>query len=78
MASLKKCVEAKCKECTYDQYAPGTWRDQVEACSVKTCPLWPVRPMTVATITMNRKSRGEGHDFSDILAGLEDETEEVA
>jgi hypothetical protein len=78
MASLKKCIEAKCKDCTYDQEAPGTWREQVEACTVQKCPLWSVRPMTVATINLVRK--GKSDDAAEIAAlidGLEDEDEDA-
>jgi len=74
MASLKKCIEAKCKDCTYDQEAPGTWREQTEACTVQKCPLWSVRPMTVATINLVRK--GKSDDAADVLALLEDEVED--
>lgn len=54
MASLKKAIEGKCKDCTYDHAAPGTWREQVEQCTVKSCALWEVRPVTVATVNMRR------------------------
>ena len=80
MASLKKCVEAKCKDCTYDHAAPGTWREQVEQCTVTRCPLWVVRPMTVATINANRKVLAEtaGLDIDALIAGLDDEDEEAS
>jgi len=80
MASLKKCIEEKCKDCTYDPLAGGTWREQVELCRVTKCALWPVRPMTVATINLQRKTRAATAevDMDAILAGLEDEDEEVA
>jgi hypothetical protein len=80
MASLKKAVEAKCKDCTYDQAAPGTWREQVEQCRVTKCALWPVRPMTVATITLQRKTRAADSelDMDAILANLEDDEEDDA
>ena len=40
-------VNAKCVECIYDpQGGSGTWRQQVEACTATTCPLWPVRPIS--------------------------------
>lgn len=42
--SLRKAVNAKCKDCIYDRLAGGTWRAQVEACTCDTCPLYPVRP----------------------------------
>lgn len=76
MASLKKAVEAKCKDCTYDQAAPGTWREQVEQCTVRACALWPVRPVSVATITLQRKLRAEsGVNLDALVAGLDDEEE---
>lgn len=48
--SLRQAINAKCKDCTYDPVAPGTWRQQVTLCSVTVCPLWPVRPKTDAHI----------------------------
>ncbi len=42
--SLRKAVNAKCKDCIYDNLCPGTWRQQVTLCTVKECPLWEVRP----------------------------------
>lgn len=79
MASLKKCIEAKCKDCTYDEKAPGTWREQVEMCRVTKCALWPVRPMTVATINLQRKTRAAEAeiDMDAILADLEDEEDKT-
>lgn len=77
MASLKKCIEAKCKDCTYDPMAPGTWREQVEQCTVQLCALWPVRPMTVATINLQRKNKAASDVNVDALvADLPDEEDE--
>jgi hypothetical protein len=42
--SLRAAINAKCKECIYDRMAPGTWRQQVENCTCKRCPLYDVRP----------------------------------
>jgi len=42
--SLRAVINAKCRECTYDAKASGTWREQVAQCSVIRCALWPVRP----------------------------------
>lgn len=43
--SLRAAVNAKCKECIYDPIAGrGTWRQQVEACTSRSCPLFAVRP----------------------------------
>lgn len=42
--SMRAAINAKCKDCIYDNCAPGTWRQQVEGCTIQTCPLWPHRP----------------------------------
>jgi len=44
--SLRKAVNNKCKECSYDNLDVGTWRQQVERCIDTTCPLHPVRPVS--------------------------------
>ena len=43
MTSLRKAINQHCKSCTYDPAAPGTWRQQVNGCSVELCSLWDVR-----------------------------------
>jgi len=78
LASLKAAVKAKCIDCTYDSEAPGTALAQVEACTVQSCPLWSVRPMTVATINLVRKGKSdEASDIAALLDGLEDEDEDA-
>ena len=43
--SMRRAINAKCKECIYDPIGgDGTWRAQVEACTVTGCPLYPLRP----------------------------------
>jgi hypothetical protein len=37
-------ISAKCRQCSYDCHAPGTWREQIAQCSVIACPIWPFRP----------------------------------
>lgn len=44
--SLRAAVNAKCKECIYDECAPGKWRQQTEACRITSCPLHPHRPLS--------------------------------
>jgi len=78
MASFKKCIEAKCKDCTYDPKAGGSWREQVEACTVRACPLWVVRPVSSATVISLRKARNGDVDVDALVDSLEDEDEEVA
>ena len=50
MASLRKRINQHCKSCIYDPYAPGTWRQQVTLCSVKSCAFYDVRPRTTSAI----------------------------
>jgi hypothetical protein len=45
MASLRQAINAKCKDCIHDPLCGGgQWRQQVEACTAKSCPLWAARP----------------------------------
>ena len=83
MASLKQAIADKCKDCIYDPLAGGTWREQVEMCRSTKCALWPVRPITVATLNANRKKANSdaGVNISALVDSLPDddeETEEVA
>jgi hypothetical protein len=79
MASLKKCIEEKCKDCIYDPLAGGTWREQVESCRSTKCPLWAVRPITVATLNSNRKKANAdaGINIDALVDSLPDDDEEV-
>ena len=43
--SLRKAIDAKCRECIYCPDEKGAWRQQVAACTVRYCPLFPVRPV---------------------------------
>jgi hypothetical protein len=44
--SRAAAINAKCKDCIYDPCAPGNWRQQVTACTIKSCSLWPYRPIS--------------------------------
>ncbi|GGG04001.1 MULTISPECIES: hypothetical protein [Cysteiniphilum] len=50
--SLRKAINDKCKDCIYDPLdnGAGTWRQQVEACKCKNCPIWKVRPLSSTKI----------------------------
>jgi len=41
---LRARVNLMCKDCIYDEKAPGSWRKQVQNCTVTLCPLYEVRP----------------------------------
>ena len=46
MASLRKSINEKCKECIYDEFGEGNWRQQVTACTMPDCALYAVRPLS--------------------------------
>ena len=46
---LRGKLDAKCIECIYDPYQPGTWRFQVEECTSPDCPLYLVRAKSTYT-----------------------------
>ena len=41
--SLRAAINAKCRDCLYDEQAAGSAAVQIELCACFTCPLWPVR-----------------------------------
>jgi hypothetical protein len=45
--SMRAAINAKCKECIYDDLSGlGTWRQQTEGCTSTECPLYELRPRT--------------------------------
>lgn len=43
--SLRSAINEHCKWCCYDPKSGlGNWRQQVTACAITRCALWPVRP----------------------------------
>lgn len=68
--SLRKAIDQKCKDCTYDSAAPGTWRQQVFFCSTKTCPLWthrarPISPIPESTLRWYRIDLAESQALAE-------------
>lgn len=63
--SLRNAINDKCRDCIYDPLAGGTWRAQVEMCTVTRCPLYPVRPVTEATREHRAKMRAMERNGSD-------------
>mgnify|MGYP001025514568 FL=1 len=45
--SKAKAINEFCKWCIYDAEDRGTWREQVQNCNSKECPLFNFRPLTV-------------------------------
>ena len=48
--SLRQAINDNCRTCIYDPAAAGTWRQQTTLCSVTSCDLHPVRPITKSPI----------------------------
>ena len=44
----QQAIDAKCKDCSYDNLAGGTWREQVALCPCLKCALWPYRPFPIS------------------------------
>jgi len=44
--SAKVQINEMCKQCVYDERAPGTWREQVRDCCGYSCPLYDLRPLS--------------------------------
>jgi len=43
--SRVKAIAAHCRNCSYDDHARGTWREQTAACVSSNCALHPFRPV---------------------------------
>ena len=51
--SLRKAVNAKCRQCTYDPFDAGTAAQQIAVCIDSDCPLHPVRPLTTTRLPIS-------------------------
>ena len=54
--SAQKAINNHCKGCIYDPLAGGTWREQVERCTITICELFEHRPRSAE---YKRKAREE-------------------
>jgi hypothetical protein len=48
--SFRKRIDKNCRDCTYDSVSPGTWRQQVALCNVKSCSFWEIRAKPTSPI----------------------------
>ena len=48
--SFRKRIEKNCRDCIYDSVSPGTWRQQVVLCNVKSCSFWEIRAKPTSPI----------------------------
>ncbi len=56
---MRSAINKHCKDCIYDDCVPGAWRMQVEACTVKTCALYELRPKSSKGIKSKRENNNE-------------------
>jgi len=59
MTTPKQAIIAHCKECLYDPQSigEGTWRNQIENCTAKACPLYEHRPLTASGQALRKEVR---------------------
>jgi hypothetical protein len=46
----QQAINAKCRNCIFDDLANGTWRMQTEACELTGCALHPYRPKSRSNV----------------------------
>lgn len=44
----QQAINKFCKDCIYDPYSQGNWRQQIEECTASQCALFEYRPITIA------------------------------
>lgn len=66
---LRAAINGFCKWCVHDPSSGcGTWRQQVQACVIEECPLWPVRPKSEGRAGV--KHDGQGMHHREVTASL--------
>ncbi len=63
--SRQKAINDKCRDCIYDPQAPGNWRQQTGACTIKTCSLWPYRPVSTPDKRTSRIQAETGPELTE-------------
>jgi hypothetical protein len=53
--SLRGAINAKCRDCIFDELERGRWLQQVDACTIRECSLWAVRPRSGAAGCVNSR-----------------------
>lgn len=55
--SFRNAINNKCKECIYDPYDKGTWREQTRNCTSPKCPLYNLRPKPLRSNLNENKAK---------------------
>ncbi len=67
----QQAIEAKCKDCIYDELDHGTWRQQVERCELMECSLWEYRPKSRSKMPdMARSAAVQAHYEPILVQGV--------
>ena len=63
--SPRQAIAMNCKDCTYDpkDAGGGTWRQQVENCTITACHLYPFRPLTTESMRLRREKQLQPPDY---------------
>lgn len=69
--SPQQAINEKCKECIYDEHNGGTWREQTEACTVTSCALYDLRPISSVTKRQRSEARFNALSESEKLIEIE-------
>jgi len=55
--TMKQAIDKNCFECSYDDKDVGTKHQQIEACPMINCALYPFRPVTSNTKAARRDEK---------------------
>ena len=67
----QQAIEAKCKDCIYDELDHGTWRQQVERWELIECSLWEYRPKSRSKMPdMARSAAVQAHYEPILVQGV--------
>jgi len=57
ITTRKQAIDENCKDCVYDPSNGGTWRQQVEDCTIPSCSLFAFRPVTLELIEERKREK---------------------
>ena len=65
--SLRAAINAHCKWCSYDPKSGlGNWRQQVTACAITRCALWPYRPTSKGSKPTSEANSGPEQTINEV------------
>ncbi len=67
--SMRKAINDHCKSCIYDPLAGGTWRAQVQNCTISRCSLWEYRPLVLRARAKDRVADTRESAVSGVVSG---------